>query len=167
MPAPPTSAPPHPSNWKQKPRILEALKKTKYTIILPIPLQRGIRPPLEPDVAVRHIQSELTRVHADVTVLAGQWSSHIAFRKNIILTFAGSIPLDRISKYDSILFHPFGSRCRSVPVTGYRNVMLTHIPLNRHDDGSLPTSSELERELARNPVCQGHIILASPRWLLP
>src|SRR5487761_1464775 len=124
MPAPPTSAPPHPSNQKQKPPIPEALKKTEYTIILPVPLQRGIRPPLEPDVAVRHIQAELTRVHTDITLLAGRWSSHIAFRKNIILTFAGSIPLDRISKYDSILFTPFGSGCRGVPVTGYRNVML-------------------------------------------
>ena len=45
--------------------------------------------------------------------------------------------------------------------------MLTHVPLNRHEDGSLPSSAELERELARNPVCQGRVILVPPRWLLP
>ena len=45
--------------------------------------------------------------------------------------------------------------------------MLTHVPLNRHDDGSLPTSAELEHELTCNPICQGRLILSPPRWLLP
>jgi hypothetical protein len=72
---------------------------------------------------------------------------------------------DDITKYDSIFFKPFSVDCQGAPTAGYHTVLLCGIPLFRDDNGLLPSSHALDKEIRRNTVFKGILSLAPPRWL--
>jgi hypothetical protein len=160
------SAPtPGPKALLVKPKVPDALRTTRYSIIL-----NHSRPDIREMLGIdanrlfRTIRSDLEKVNAPLTLLAGHWSSAV-INKNFILTFAGLQKRDDIAKYDSILFRPFGPDCRGAPTAGYRSVLLGGVPLIRDSEGRLPSPQELDQEIGRNAVFKGVLSLAPPRWL--
>jgi hypothetical protein len=148
-----------------KPKIPDVLRTTGYSIIL-----NHSRPDIREMLGIdanrifRTIRSDLEKVNAPLTLLAGHWSSAV-INKNFILTFAGIQKWDDIAKYDSILFRPFGPNCRGAPTAGYRLVLLGGVPLIRDSAGRLPSPQELDQEIGRNAAFKGILSLAPPQWL--
>jgi hypothetical protein len=148
-----------------KPRVPNALRTTRYSIIL-----NHSRPDIREMLGIdanhifRSIRSDLEKVNAPLTLLAGHWSSAV-INKNFILTFAGLQKRDDIAKYESILFRPFGPDCRGAPTAGYHSVLLGGVPLIRDSEGHLPSPQELDQEIGRNAVFKGVLSLAPPHWL--
>jgi hypothetical protein len=160
-PPPPPKSKPQPL----KPRTPDALRTTRYSIILNHS-RPDIRELLSIDASriFRTIRADLEKINAPLTLLAGHWSSAV-INKNFILTFAGIQKRDDIAKYDSVLFRPFGPGCCGAPTAGYRSVLLSGVPLIRDTSGRLPSPAELDREVGRNAAFKGVLSLAPPRWL--
>jgi hypothetical protein len=148
-----------------RPRVPDALRTTRYSIIL-----NHSRPDIRAMLGIdanqifRTIHAELEKVNSPLTLLARHWSSAV-INKNFILTFAGLQNRDDIAKYDSVLFRPFGPDCRGAPTAGYRSVLLGGVPLVRDAAGHLPSPKELDQEIGRNAAFKGVLSLAPPRWL--
>jgi hypothetical protein len=148
-----------------KPRVPDALRTTRYSIIL-----NHSRPDIREMLGIdanrifRTIRADLEKVNAPLTLLAGHWSSAV-INKNFILTFAGLQKRDDIAKYDAVLFRPFGPDCRGAPTARYRSVLLSGVPLVRDAAGHLPSPLELDQEIGRNAAFKGVLSLAPPRWL--
>jgi hypothetical protein len=162
---PPSTAKSGPKALVVKPKVPDALRTLRYSIIL-----NHSRPDIREMLGVdanrifRTIRADLEKVNAPLTLLAGHWSSAV-INKNFILTFAGLQTRDDIAKYDAIFFRPFGSDCRGAPTAGYRTVLLGGVPLVRDSAGRLPTPHELDKEIGRNAAFKGVLSLAPPRWL--
>jgi hypothetical protein len=148
-----------------RPKVPDALRTTRYSIIL-----NHSRPDIRAMLGIdanqifRSIRAELEKVNSPLTLLAGHWSSAV-INKNFILTFVGLQNHDDIAKYDSVLFKPFGPDCRGAPTAGYRSVLLGGVPLIRDSEGRLPSPKELDQEIGRNAAFKGVLSLAPPRWL--
>ena len=114
---PPTTGPKslHPT----KPPLPDALKTTKHTIILDHanPDTKALYT-LDASELTRGLQRHLDTVKAPLVLLTGAWST-APFYKNFILTFSGIVPFTDITKYNSVLFSPFGPNCRAAPTAGY------------------------------------------------
>jgi hypothetical protein len=153
---------------KRQPRPLPAaLLTTEYVVLIdhdflfPPTSTR----PADVSVLVRRAQDALSRVRADIRLLAGRWSSPGTGRKNFVFTFEGKLDVSKISKYDEIIFAGLGPNCRGVPNAGFTSVMFNGVPCFRDTLGNLPSSAALEAELSRSPVTRGRRTLAPPRWL--
>ena len=148
-----------------KPPLPDALKTTKYTIILDhtAPTAKALYS-LDAGTLTRGLQMHLETVKAPLVLLAGSWSS-APFYKNFILTFSGIVNFTDITKYNSILFGPFGSNCRAAPTAGYQSILISGVRLQKDSQGKLASSKMLYDELCRNPVFVGRLPLAAPRWL--
>ena len=148
-----------------KPPLPDALKTTKYTIILDhtAPTAKALYA-LDAGTLTRGLQTHLETVKAPLVLLAGSWSS-APFYKNFILTFSGIVNFTDITKYNSILFGPFGSNCRAAPTAGYQSILISGVRLHKDSQGKLASSKMLYEELCRNPVFVGRLPLAAPRWL--
>ena len=162
----PTASKPGPKPTKPtKPPLPDALKTTKHTIILD-----HTRPDTKALYALNAgevtlgLQRHLEAVKAPLVLLAGTWST-APFYKNFILTFSGVIPFTDITKYNSILFGPFGPNCRAAPTAGYQSILISGVRLQRDATGKLASPKMLFDELCRNPVFVGRLPLAAPRWL--
>jgi hypothetical protein len=70
------------------------------------------------------------------------------------------VEINKISKYDSILFSNLGPNCRGVPSRGYTSVMFFGIPCFQDDDGYFLSPAVLKTKLRKNAVCCGHKTLA-------
>jgi hypothetical protein len=154
-PAAPSRPPPHP--------LPDVLSTTEYTVILdatsaptfPEHIKR------DPSSLVRLIQNNLLSKAAEIKVVSGRWSSQ-EIKKNFIFKLEGKPSLDTISKYNDILFRPFGSNCRAAPTKGYRQVILGWVPVIRDLDGNPVSSANLRTELLKNRVCAGCRIFSEP-----
>jgi hypothetical protein len=170
-PSPQTTPTPHPQSLvnkkKPRPRLLpQALMTTEYVVILDhSALIPPTRHPHDITQYVRQAQRELSEVQVDVTLLAGCWSSPHSGRCNFVFMFEGKVEINKISKYDSILFSNLGPNCRGVPNRGYTSVMFFGVPCFRDDDGYFLSPAVLEAELRKNAVCHGQKTLALLRWL--
>jgi hypothetical protein len=170
-PSPQSTPSPHPQSLLNKkkpgPRPLpQALMTTEYIVI--IDHSTLIPPTCHPhDITqyVRQAQHELAEVQVDVTLLAGRWSSPHSGHHNFVFVFEGKVEVNKISKYDSILFSNLGPNCRSVPSRGYASVMFFGVPCFKDDDGYFPSPEVLEAELRKNVVCCSRKTLAPLRWL--
>ena len=112
----------------------------------------------------RSLQKHLEAVKAPLVLLAGAWST-APFYKNFILTFSGIVNYTDITKFDSVLFGPFGKNCHTAPTTGYQSILISSIHLQCDTTGKLASPEMLFDELCRNPVFVGRLPLAAPRWL--
>ena len=148
-----------------KPPLPDALKMTKHTIILDHtnPDTKALYS-LNAGELTLGLQRHLETVKAPLVLLAGTWST-APFYKNFILTFSGIIPFTDITKYNSILFGPFGPNCHAAPTAGYQSILISGVRLQRDANGKLASPKMLFDELCRNPVFVGHLPLAAPRWL--
>ena len=148
-----------------KPPLPDALKTTKYTIILDhtAPTAKALYS-LDASNLTRGLQTHLETVKAPLVLLAGSWSS-APFYKNFILTFSGIVNFTDITKYNSILFAPFGANCRAAPTAGYQSILISGVRLQKDARGKLASPKMLYDELCRNPVFVGRLPLAAPRWL--
>jgi hypothetical protein len=139
---------------------------TEYVVILDhSALVPPTRHPHDITQYVRQAQCELSEVQADVTLLAGRWSSPHSGRRNFVFVFEGKVEINKISKYDPILFSNLGPNCRGVPSRGYASVMFFGVPCFKDDNGYFPSPAVLETKLRKNTVCWGRKTLAPPRWL--
>ena len=109
----------------------------------------------------RGLQCHLEAVKAPLVLLAGAWST-APFYKNFILTFSGVMNYTDITKYNSVLFGPFGDNCRATPTAGYQSILISGVCLQRNASGKLASSKMLFDELCRNPVFVGRLPLAAP-----
>jgi hypothetical protein len=114
---------------------------------------------------VRATQDKLRAVKSPLNLLSGQWSAPNSFRKNFVFVFAGKLAFVDISKFDNILFDPFGPCCHSVPNSGFASVMFNGVPCFRGANGAYPDSRTLLVELMYTPVCHGQVSLNGPCWL--
>ena len=148
-----------------KPPLPDALKTTKHTIILDHtnPDTKGLYA-LNAGELTLGLQRHLETVKALLVLLAGTWST-APFYKNFILTFSGIVPFTDITKYNSILFGPFGPNCRAAPTAGYQSILISGVRLQRDLHGKLASPKMLYDELCHNPVFVGRLPLAAPRWL--
>ena len=87
------------------------------------------------------------------------------FYKNFILTFSGVMNYTDITKYNLVLFGPFGDNCRAAPTAGYQSILISGVRLQCDASGKLASSKKLFDELCRNPVFVSRLPLAAPRWL--
>jgi hypothetical protein len=99
----------------------------------------------------RGLQCHLKTVKAPLILLAGAWSM-APFYKNFILMFSGIINFSDITKYDSILFSPFGPNCRAAPTAGYQSILISSVRLQCNASGKLASSKMLFDELCHNPI---------------
>jgi hypothetical protein len=165
---PPSTSPSPPTKpIRPPPRPLpDALSTTEYTVILdanstpafPEHIKR------DPSGLVRSVQNNLKTKAAEIKVVSGRWSSQ-EIKKNFIFKLEGKPSLDTISKYNDILFRPFGPNCRAAPTEGYRQVILGWVLVLRDEHANPVSSSTLKTELMRNKVCAGRRIFSEPRWL--
>ena len=148
-----------------KPPLPDALKTTKHTIILDhtLPDTKALYSMNAGEVTLG-LQRHLEAVKAPLVLLAGSWST-APFYKNFILTFSVIVPFTDITKYNSILFGPFGLNCRAAPTAGYQSILISGVRLQRDVTGKLASPKMLFDELCRNPVFVGRLPLAAPRWL--
>ena len=112
----------------------------------------------------RSLQRHLEAVKALLVLLAGAWST-APFYKNFILTFSGIVNYADITKYDSVLFGPFGDNCRAAPTVGYQSILISGVRLQRDATSKLASPKMLFDKLCRNPVFVGRLPLAAPHWL--
>jgi hypothetical protein len=112
----------------------------------------------------RGLQRHLEVVKAPLVLLSGVWST-APFYKNFILTFSGIVNYTDITKYNSVLFGPFGDNCRAAPTVGYQSILISGIRLQCNASGKLASPKMLFDELCRNLVFVGRLPLAAPRWL--
>jgi hypothetical protein len=112
-PSPQTTPLPHPQSLlnKKKPGLCplpQALLMTEYIAILD---HTALTPPIQhPQDITQYVcqaQWELAEVQADVTLLASCWSSPHSGQRNFIFIFEGKVDVNKISKYDRILFFFF------------------------------------------------------------
>ena len=165
-PANTTTGPKPPSKSKpQKPPLPDALKTTKHTIILDhANPETRTKYAMDAGEITRGLQKHLEAVKAPLILLAGAWST-APFYKNFILTFSGIVNFSDITKYDAVLFGPFGNNCRAAPTAGYQSILISGVRLQRDASGKLASPKMLFDELCRNPVFVGQLPLAAPRWL--
>lgn len=83
---------------------------------------------------------------APLVLLAGAWSM-APFYKNFILTFSGIIKFTDITKYDSVLFGPFGPNCHTAPTAGYQSILISSVCLQHNTSGKLASPKMLFDEL--------------------
>jgi hypothetical protein len=169
-PVTPTTKPgPSPTGPKSlrptKPPLPDALKTTKHTIILDhTNADTKALYALDAGELTRGLQRHLEAVKAPLVLLAGAWST-APFYKNFILTFSGIVQYTDITKYNSVLFGPFGSNCCTAPTAGYQSILISGVCLQRNMHGKLASPKMLFDELCRNPVFVGRLPLAAPWWL--
>ena len=163
-PTPTTKAGSKPSK-PTKPPLPDALKMMKHTIILDHthPDTKALYS-LNAGELTLGLQRDLEAVKAPLVLLAGSWST-APFYKNFILTFSGVVPFTDITKYNSILFGPFGPNCRAAPTAGYQSILISGVRLQRNANGKLASPKMLFDKLCRNPVFVGRLPLAAPCWL--
>ena len=98
-----------------KPPLPDALKMIKHTIILDHTHPDTNRKySMDAGELTRGLQRHLEAVKAPLVLLTGAWST-APFYKNFILTFSGVVNYTDITKYNSVLFGPFGDNCRAAP----------------------------------------------------
>ena len=127
-PGQPPATKPNPKSAKPaKPPLPDALKMTKHTIILDHanPDTKALYS-LDASELTRGLQHHLEAVKAPLVLLASAWST-APFYKNFILTFSGIVPFTDITKYNSVLFGPFGSQCRAAPTAGYQSILISGV----------------------------------------
>ena len=130
--AKPTAPPAKPgskSTRPEKPPLPDALKTTKHTIILDHsnPETRS-KYSLDAGELTHGLQKHLEAVKAPLVLLAGAWST-APFYKNFILTFSGIVSYTDITKFNSVLFGPFGDNCRAAPTAGYQSILISGVRL--------------------------------------
>lgn len=103
-------------------------------------------------------------VKAPLVLLASAWLT-TPFYKNFILTFSGVINFADVTKYNSVLFGPFGANCHMAPTAGYQSILISGVHLQWDATGKLTSSKMLFDKLCRNPVFVGRLPLAAPHWL--
>ena len=165
-PGPAPSTKPGPKSTKPtKPPLPDALKTTKHTIILDHtnPDTKALYS-LNAGELTLGLQRHLETVKAPLVLLARTWST-APFYKNFILTFSGVVPFTDITKYNTVLFGPFGPNCRMAPTAGYQSILISGVRLQRDMNGKLASPKMLFDELCQNPVFVGRLPLAAPRWL--
>jgi hypothetical protein len=113
---------------------------------------------------MKGLQRHLETMKAPLVLLAGGWSI-APFYKNFILTFSGIVNFSDITKYDSVLFGPFGPNCHAAPMAGYQSILISGVCLQRDASGKLASHKMLFDELCQNPVFISRLPLAAPRWL--
>jgi hypothetical protein len=152
---------------KPQPRPLpEALATTKYVVILDHSAKTpSLLHTIDPSKFVRATQDKLRAVKSTLNLLSGRWSAPNSFRKNFVFVFAGKLAFGDISKFDAILFDPFGPNCRGVPNSGFASVMFNGVPCFRGPSGVYPDTRTLLVELMYAPVCAGRRTLNGSRWL--
>jgi hypothetical protein len=64
---------------------------------------------------------------AQITLLSGQWSSHLSH--NFVLTFAGKPTNDQVYKYRAILTSLFRSVAHIVPQEGFTKIIIHSVPV--------------------------------------
>ena len=158
---PPTTTRPK-SLCPTKPPLPDALKTMKHTIILDHtnPATKALYA-LDAGELTRGLQRHLETVKALLILLAGAWST-TPFYKNFILTFSGIVQFTDITKYNSILFGPFGPNCCATPTAGYQSILISSVRLQWDIYGKLASPKMLFDELCRNLVFVGHLPLAAP-----
>jgi hypothetical protein len=153
------------SLWKVKPPLPDTLKTIKHTIILDhAHPDMNSRYSMDAEEITRGLQRHLKTVKAPLVLLAGAWST-APFYKNFILMFSGIVNFSDITKYDSILFGPFGPNCHAAPMASYQSILISSIRLQCNATGKLASSKMLFDELCHNPVFVGQLPLATPYWL--
>jgi hypothetical protein len=112
----------------------------------------------------RGLQCHLEAVKAPLVLLTGAWST-TPFYKNFILTFSDIINFSDITKYDSILFRPFGPNCHMALTARYQSILISGIHLQCNATRKLASPKMLFDKLCQNPIFVGRLPLAAPRWL--
>jgi hypothetical protein len=105
---------------KPKPSTPDALKTTNYIVILDHSSPQTHLYRTEQTSYTIHLQEALKHTEASIHLLTGRWSNPTSTQRNFILCFKGKLSFTDISKYNKILFDPFGGDiCRGVPSVGY------------------------------------------------
>lgn len=140
---------------KPKPPLPDALKTTKHTIILDhTHPDTKSQYNMNASKITRGLQCHLEAIKAPLVLLAGAWLT-APFYKNFILTFSGIINFTDITKYDLVLFGPFGPNCCAAPTAGYQSILISGVRLQCNAMGKLASPKMLFNELCCNPVFVG------------
>jgi hypothetical protein len=151
---------------KPKPPTPEALKTTNYVIILDHSSPQTHLYRTKQTTYTICLQEALKCTHASICLLTRRWSNPTSARRNFILCFEGKLFFTDISKYNKILFDPFGGDvCRGVPSAGYASVIFNNVPCPR-TNGIGPSPDTLLKEILNTRICANRLSLAEPRWLI-
>jgi hypothetical protein len=119
----------------------EALATTEYVVILDhMAKTPSLLHTINPSKFIRATQDKLRAVKCPLNLLSGQWSAPNSFWKNFVFMFARKLAFTDISKFDQILFDPFGPRCWGVPNSGFASIMFNGVPCFRSPNGAYPDS---------------------------
>jgi hypothetical protein len=132
-PKPPTTTPGAKQGPKSlrptKPPLPNALKMTKHTIILDhANPETKAKYSMDAREVTQGLQHHLEAVKVPLILLVGTWLT-TPFYKNFILTFSGIVNYTDITKYDLVLFRPFGANCRAAPIAGYQSILISGVHL--------------------------------------
>ena len=148
-----------------KPPLPDALKTMKHTIILDhANPETRVKYSMDAREVTQGLQRHLEMVKAPLVLLARAWLT-APFYQNFILTFSSIVNFADITKYDSVLFGPFGTNCHAAPTAGYQSILISGVCLQRDATSKLASPKMLFDKLCCNLVFVGHLPLAAP--LLP
>jgi hypothetical protein len=98
-----------------------------------------------------------------ITILAGRWWSPLS--SNFTLTLAANPAVTTVWKYRDAILKPFGPNIFNlVPNEGQTRIAFQGVPIYRHDNGSLPTTAELIKELGKNLPYKSCTLVEGPIW---
>jgi hypothetical protein len=98
-----------------------------------------------------------------ITILAGKWWSPLS--SNFTLTLAGNPTITMVRKYREAILKPFGLNIFNLmPNEGQTRIAFQGIPIYHHNNGSLPTSAELIKELGKNLLYKSCALMEGPVW---
>ena len=161
-----TSAPTKPAA-PPKPK---AIQQTEFTVIRN-PLVRGLaRPRADAPHVVRHLQTCLRQkfpkgTPPPVELIGGRWSSQTS--PNFVLTFSGQPSNADVIRVREVFIGYFGPGSTLAPQRGFAKIMLNRVPIVRNEDGSLPSSSQLQEELGYNVSAANLTLLSTVDWWRP
>ena len=116
---------------------------------------------------VKAIESSLRQALGEaqppITVLAGRWWSPLS--SNFTLTLAGNPGVTLVRKYREAILRPFGENIFTlVPNEGQTRIAFQNVPIYRHTNGDLPSSTELKTELGKNLQHRACSVIEAPIW---
>jgi hypothetical protein len=95
------------------------------------------------------LRQAVGEVTPPVTILTGKWWSPLS--SNFTLTLAGNPAITTVHKYREAILKPFGPNIFNlVPNEGQTRIAFQGVPIDRHDDKTLPMTAELIKELGKN-----------------
>ncbi|KAH9164143.1 hypothetical protein EDB89DRAFT_1912312 [Lactarius sanguifluus] len=117
---------------------------------------------MHPTHIVAETRGEVERLSGGkVILLSGRWSQH-AKAHNFVYMFKGDVPFEHLYPLRDILTKPLHMG-HLVPNDGWTHAQLRNVATS-DTNGVIPTPSQLETEIWRNPAFEHTIFCITPHW---